>query len=106
MYCYVMFFFFSSRSRHTRCALVTGVQTCALPIFIPKNSTKTDWEVEFGIVIGKRASYVSETDAFDHVAGYVLHNDVSEREFQLERGGTWDKGKEIGRGWCREKGRQ
>lgn len=62
-------------------------------IIIPKNATKTDWEVEFGIVIGKRASYVSEPDAFDHVAGYVLHNDVSEREFQLERGGTWDKGK-------------
>lgn len=62
-------------------------------IIIPKNATKTDWEVEFGIVIGKRASYVSEADAFGHVAGYVLHNDVSEREFQLERGGTWDKGK-------------
>lgn len=62
-------------------------------IVIPKNSTKTDWEVEFGIVIAKRASYVEEADAFDYVAGYVLHNDVSEREFQLERGGTWDKGK-------------
>ena len=62
-------------------------------IVIPKNSTKTDWEVEFGVVIGRRASYVAEADAFDHVAGYVLHNDVSEREFQLERGGTWDKGK-------------
>jgi len=62
-------------------------------IIIPKNSTKTDWEVEFGIVIGKKASYVSETEAVDHVAGYVLHNDVSEREYQLERGGTWDKGK-------------
>ncbi len=62
-------------------------------IIIPRNSTKTDWEVEFGIVIGKRASYVTEADALDYVAGYVLHNDVSEREFQLERGGTWDKGK-------------
>ncbi|WP_353126893.1 fumarylacetoacetate hydrolase family protein [Parapedobacter pyrenivorans] len=62
-------------------------------IIIPKNSTKTDWEVEFGIVISKRASYVTEADALDHVAGYVLHNDVSERAFQLERGGTWDKGK-------------
>ncbi|GGG91842.1 2-hydroxyhepta-2,4-diene-1,7-dioate isomerase [Parapedobacter pyrenivorans] len=62
-------------------------------IIVPKNSTKTDWEVEFGIVISKRASYVTEADALDHVAGYVLHNDVSERAFQLERGGTWDKGK-------------
>jgi len=62
-------------------------------IIIPKNSTKTDWEVEFGIVIGKKASYVDEEDALSHVAGYVLHNDVSERAYQLERGGTWDKGK-------------
>lgn len=62
-------------------------------VVIPKNSVKTDWEVEFGIVIGKKASYVHEADALAHVAGYVLHNDVSEREFQLERGGTWDKGK-------------
>lgn len=62
-------------------------------IVIPRNSTKTDWEVEFGIVIGKKASYVEEAEAFDYVAGYVLHNDVSEREYQLERGGTWDKGK-------------
>lgn len=62
-------------------------------IVIPKNSTKTDWEVEFGIVISKRATYVDESEALDYVAGYVLHNDVSEREFQLERGGTWDKGK-------------
>lgn len=63
------------------------------PIMIPKNSEKTDWEVELAIVIGKKASYVSENDAMDYVAGYVLHNDVSERAFQLERGGTWDKGK-------------
>lgn len=62
-------------------------------IIIPKNSTKTDWEVEFGIVIGKKASYVDEEEALSHVAGYVLHNDVSERAYQLERGGTWDKGK-------------
>jgi 2,4-diketo-3-deoxy-L-fuconate hydrolase len=62
-------------------------------IIIPKNSVKTDWEVELAIVIGKKASYVSEADAMDYVAGYVLHNDVSEREFQIERGGTWDKGK-------------
>ena len=62
-------------------------------IVIPKNSVKTDWEVELAVVIGKKASYVSEADAMDHVAGYVLHNDVSEREFQIERGGTWDKGK-------------
>ena len=62
-------------------------------IIIPKNSEKTDWEVELGVVIGKKASYVSEEEAMDYVAGYVLHNDVSERAFQLERGGTWDKGK-------------
>ncbi|MDB5015801.1 MAG: Ureidoglycolate lyase [Mucilaginibacter sp.] len=62
-------------------------------ITIPKNSKKTDWEVELAVVIGKRASYVDEADAMDYVAGYVLHNDVSEREFQIERGGTWDKGK-------------
>lgn len=62
-------------------------------IIIPKNSVKTDWEVELAFVIGKKASYVEEADAMDYVAGYCLHNDVSEREFQLERGGTWDKGK-------------
>jgi 2-keto-4-pentenoate hydratase/2-oxohepta-3-ene-1,7-dioic acid hydratase in catechol pathway len=62
-------------------------------IIIPKNSEKTDWEVELGVVIGKKASYVREEEAMDYVAGYVLHNDVSERAFQLERGGTWDKGK-------------
>ena len=62
-------------------------------IVIPKNSTKTDWEVELAFVIGKKASYVDEADAMDYVAGYCLHNDVSERAFQLERGGTWDKGK-------------
>lgn len=62
-------------------------------IIIPKNSVKTDWEVELAVVIGKKASYVEESEAMDYVAGYVLHNDVSEREFQLERNGTWDKGK-------------
>jgi 2,4-didehydro-3-deoxy-L-rhamnonate hydrolase len=62
-------------------------------IIIPKNSVKTDWEVELAVVIGKKASYVSEADALDYVAGYCLHNDVSEREFQIERSGTWDKGK-------------
>lgn len=62
-------------------------------ITIPKNSVKTDWEVELAVVIGKKASYVEEAEALDYVAGYVLHNDVSEREFQIERNGTWDKGK-------------
>ena len=62
-------------------------------ILIPRNSKKTDWEVELAIVIGKKATYVDEADAMDYIAGYVLHNDVSEREFQMERGGTWDKGK-------------
>ncbi|HTJ49640.1 MAG TPA: fumarylacetoacetate hydrolase family protein [Cyclobacteriaceae bacterium] len=62
-------------------------------IIIPKNSVKTDWEVELAVVISKKASYVSEKEAMDYVAGYCLHNDVSEREFQIERGGTWDKGK-------------
>jgi 2,4-diketo-3-deoxy-L-fuconate hydrolase len=62
-------------------------------VIIPKGSTKTDWEVELAVVIGKRASYVSETDAAEHIAGYVLHNDYSERVFQLERGGQWVKGK-------------
>ena len=63
------------------------------PITIPKNSVKTDWEVELAFVIGKKASYVEVSEAMDYIAGYALHNDVSEREFQLERGGTWDKGK-------------
>lgn len=62
-------------------------------VVIPRGSEKTDWEVELGIVIGKRASYIEQADALDHVAGYVLINDVSERAFQTERGGTWDKGK-------------
>lgn len=62
-------------------------------VIIPKNSTKSDWEVELAVVIGKRASYVEENMAMDYIAGYCLHNDLSEREFQLERNGTWDKGK-------------
>jgi 2-keto-4-pentenoate hydratase/2-oxohepta-3-ene-1,7-dioic acid hydratase in catechol pathway len=60
---------------------------------IPRDSAKTDWEVELGVVIGTPAKYVSEAEALDHVAGYCVVNDVSEREFQIERGGTWDKGK-------------
>ena len=60
---------------------------------IPRNSRKTDWEVELGVVIGKGGRYISESDALEHVAGYCVINDVSEREFQLELGGTWDKGK-------------
>lgn len=62
-------------------------------IIIPKNSEKTDWEVELAVVIGKRATYVEENEAMDYVAGYCLHNDVSERAFQIERGGQWVKGK-------------
>lgn len=62
-------------------------------LVLPKNSTKADWEVELAVVIGKKASYVNEEHALDHVAGYVLHNDYSERAFQLERGGQWVKGK-------------
>lgn len=62
-------------------------------IIIPRGSKKTDWEVELAIVVGMKASYVEEANALNYIAGYCLHNDVSEREFQLERGGTWDKGK-------------
>lgn len=63
------------------------------PVAVPPGSTKTDWEVELGVVIGTQASYVAEADALRHVAGYCVVNDVSEREYQLERCGTWDKGK-------------
>jgi 2-keto-4-pentenoate hydratase/2-oxohepta-3-ene-1,7-dioic acid hydratase in catechol pathway len=66
---------------------------CNDPIMLPKDSVKTDWEVELGVVIGRTARYVEPSDALEHVAGYVVINDVSEREYQLERGGTWDKGK-------------
>jgi 2-keto-4-pentenoate hydratase/2-oxohepta-3-ene-1,7-dioic acid hydratase in catechol pathway len=62
-------------------------------VIVPKNSTKCDWEVELGIVIGKEARYVDEKDAMNHVAGYCIVNDLSERHFQTERGGQWDKGK-------------
>jgi 2-keto-4-pentenoate hydratase/2-oxohepta-3-ene-1,7-dioic acid hydratase in catechol pathway len=62
-------------------------------VVIPKNSKKTDWEVELGVVIGSKAQYVSEADALKHVAGYCIVNDISEREFQIERGGQWSKGK-------------
>lgn len=62
-------------------------------VMLPKGSKKTDWEVELGVVIGKRARHVPQKDALSHVAGYCVVNDVSEREFQIERGGTWDKGK-------------
>jgi len=62
-------------------------------VVIPRNSQKTDWEVELAFVVGKKASYVTEDEALDYVAGYVLHNDYSEREFQIERGGQWVKGK-------------
>jgi 2-keto-4-pentenoate hydratase/2-oxohepta-3-ene-1,7-dioic acid hydratase in catechol pathway len=63
------------------------------PVMIPKGAQKVDWEVELGILIGKRASYVTPETAMEHVAGYSLVNDVSERNYQMERGGTWDKGK-------------
>jgi len=63
------------------------------PVMLPKGSKKTDWEVELGVVIGKQARYVSQKDALSYVAGYCTIDDVSEREFQIERGGTWDKGK-------------
>ncbi len=62
-------------------------------VMIPRDSSKTDWEVELAVVIGKKASYVDEAEAMDYIAGFCLHNDISEREFQLERNGTWDKGK-------------
>jgi 2,4-diketo-3-deoxy-L-fuconate hydrolase len=62
-------------------------------IIVPRGSEQTDWEVEIAVVIGKRASYITEAEAPDHIAGYVLHNDVSERSFQKDRGGQWVKGK-------------
>ncbi|MGZ9713569.1 fumarylacetoacetate hydrolase family protein [Glaciimonas sp. GNP009] len=63
------------------------------PIVMPKNSVKTDWEVELGVIIGSKARYVTVENALSHVAGYAVINDVSEREYQIERSGTWDKGK-------------
>ena len=62
-------------------------------VVLPQGSVKSDWEVELGVVIGSKARYVSEAEALNHVAGYCVINDVSEREYQIERGGTWDKGK-------------
>ena len=66
---------------------------CNDAVVLPQGSVKGDWEVELGVVIGSKARYVSEADALKHVAGYCVVNDISEREYQLERGGTWDKGK-------------
>jgi 2-keto-4-pentenoate hydratase/2-oxohepta-3-ene-1,7-dioic acid hydratase in catechol pathway len=66
---------------------------CNHAVVLPKESVKTDWEVELGVVIGSTARYVSDSAALEHVAGYCVVNDISEREYQLERGGTWDKGK-------------
>jgi 2,4-diketo-3-deoxy-L-fuconate hydrolase len=71
----------------------SAVIGCNDPVVLPADATKGDWEVELGVVIGRTARCVSEADALDHVAGYCVVNDVSERAFQLERGGTWDKGK-------------
>ena len=71
----------------------SAVVGCNDPVVLPRESVKTDWEVELGVVIGEKARYVSEADAMKHVAGYCVVNDVSEREYQIERGGTWDKGK-------------
>jgi len=62
-------------------------------VIIPKNSKKSDWEIELGIVIGKKAQYIPEDKSFEHIFGYCIVNDVSEREFQIERSGQWDKGK-------------
>ena len=62
-------------------------------VIIPKNSKKSDWEIELGIVIGKKAQYISEDKSFEHIFGYCIVNDISEREFQIERSGQWDKGK-------------
>jgi 2,4-diketo-3-deoxy-L-fuconate hydrolase len=71
----------------------SAVVGCNDPVVLPQGSVKSDWEVELGVVIGSKARYVSEADALKHVAGYCVVNDVSEREYQIERGGTWDKGK-------------
>ena len=71
----------------------SAVMGCNDAVVLPKGSRKSDWEVELGVVIGTTARYVDEANAFDHVAGYCVVNDLSEREYQLERGGQWDKGK-------------
>ena len=72
---------------------ISSIQGANDDVMLPKGSKKTDWEVELGIVMGTRARYVTQKDALNHVAGYCVVNDVSEREYQLERGATWDKGK-------------
>jgi len=72
---------------------ISAAVGCNDAVVLPQDSVKGDWEVELGVVIGARARYVSEADALKHVAGYCVVNDVSEREYQIERGGTWDKGK-------------
>jgi 2,4-diketo-3-deoxy-L-fuconate hydrolase len=72
---------------------ISALMGCNDAVVLPQGSVKSDWEVELGIVIGATARYVSEADAMEHVAGYCVVNDISEREYQLERGGTWDKGK-------------
>jgi 2,4-didehydro-3-deoxy-L-rhamnonate hydrolase len=72
---------------------ISALVGCNDAVVLPQGSVKGDWEVELGVVIGTKARYVSEADALKFVAGYCLVNDVSEREYQLERGGTWDKGK-------------
>ncbi|HMS27482.1 MAG TPA: fumarylacetoacetate hydrolase family protein [Burkholderiaceae bacterium] len=71
----------------------TCIQGANDPVMLPKGSTKTDWEVELGIVVGTKARYVSQKEALNFVAGYCIVNDISEREFQLERGPQWDRGK-------------
>ena len=82
---------------HLSGAFVAGRATAIVgpndPLILPRTSEKTDWEVELAVVIGRKANYVSREEALSHVAGYVLHNDYSERAFQLERGGQWVKGK-------------
>jgi len=72
---------------------ISALMGCNDAVVLPQGSVKSDWEVELGVVIGRQARYVSEADALDHVAGYCVVNDLSEREYQLERGGQWDKGK-------------
>ncbi|MDE2396960.1 MAG: fumarylacetoacetate hydrolase family protein, partial [Burkholderiales bacterium] len=72
---------------------ISAAVGCNHAVVLPQGSVKGDWEVELGVVIGSTARYVSEADALAHVAGYCVVNDVSEREYQIERGGTWDKGK-------------
>ena len=72
---------------------ISSLIGCNDAVVLPQGSVKTDWEVELGVVIGSKARYVSEADALKYVAGYCVVNDVSEREYQIERGGTWDKGK-------------